>query len=398
MSRSLPSWVRRPHLPATILGRVRAVPRSAAVVAGVVAVALVAAAVVLWPRTEPVRVSAEFTRAVGLFPGSDVRILGVKVGEVTRVEPRGDLVHVELEFTPEHPVPADAQAAVVAPSLVSDRYVQLLPVYTDGPRMRSGSTIPLERTAVPVELDRVSQSMDDLMVALGPEGANSDGALTRVLRTGAANLDGNGQALHDTTQNLSLAVQTFSQGRGDLFSTVKNLNTFSETLATNDKQVRRLNANLDSVSTALDDERDDLSSALANLAVALDEITTFVRDNRAVLKDDVAALSDVTGAVAEKRTALAETLDAGPVALSNLQLAYNAANGTLDTRASVQGADEPGLFLCALLTGPTGTGNSDLCERSGLLDLKVPDGSGTSGGAGAPLLRSADPTLGGLLG
>lgn len=366
------------------------VPRAAAVVAGIVVLALVAAAVVLWPRQEPVRVSADFVRAVGLYPGSDVRILGVKVGEVTAVRPVGERVRVDLEFTPEHPVPADAQAAVVAPSLVSDRYVQLLPAYTDGPRMRSGAHIPLERTAVPVELDRVSESLDDLMVALGPDGANSEGALSRVLGTGAANLDGNGQALADTTRNLSQAVQTFSEGRGDLFSTVKNLDTFTETLAANDRQVRRLNGNLADVATTLDEERGDLAAALANLAVALDEISTFVRDNRAVLKSDVAALAEVTGSVAAEREALAETLDNAPVAISNLQLAYNADNGTLDTRATLQGLDDPGLILCGLLTGPTG--NGELCDDSGLLDLE----DALEGLTGSRQ-SSADPTLGGLL-
>ena len=381
------------------LARLRSVRLRSALVAAAVVVALVAVAALVWPRQDPVRVSADFVRAVGLFPGSDVRILGVRVGEVTAVEPAGDHVRVTFEFTPEHPVPADATAAVVAPSLVSDRYVQLLPAYTDGPRMRSGAHIPRERTAVPVELDRVSQSLDDLMVALGPDGANSDGALSRVLQTGARNLDGNGQALNDTTQNLSRAVQTFAEGRGDLFSTVRNLNTFTETLAANDAQVRRLNTNLATVSTELDGERDDLSAALANLAVALGEISTFVKDNRTLLKDDVDKLASVTGAVADKRAALAETLDNAPVALSNLQLAYNPGSGTLDTRTNVEGLDDPGLLLCSLITGPTGTGDTDLCKTSGLLDLKLPPlPTAPSATTGDSLLRGADPSLGGLLG
>jgi phospholipid/cholesterol/gamma-HCH transport system substrate-binding protein len=254
----------------------------------------------------------------------------------------------------------------------------------------------MERTAVPDELDRVSQSLDDLLVALGPTGANADGALSRVRETGARNLDGNGQALHDTNRDLSRAVQTFAEGRGDLFSTVRNLNTFTETLAANDAQVRRLNTNLATVSTELDAERDDLSAALADLAVALGEISTFARDNRALLKDDLADLASVTGAVAEKRAALAETLDNAPVAISNLQLAYNPGSGTLDTRADVEGTDDPGLLLCSLLTGPTGTGDTKLCKASGLLDLELPKlPAAPTGGA---LLRGADPTLGGLLG
>ena len=387
-----------------LLGRVRALPPRTALVAGAVVLALVAGLVVFWPRPEPVRVSADFVRAVGLFPGSDVRILGVRVGEVTAVEPAGDRVRVELEFASEYPVPADAQAAVVAPSLVSDRYVQLLPAWTDGPRMQPGAHIPLERTAVPVELDRVSQSLDDLMVALGPDGANSEGALSRVLETGARNLDGNGQALNDTTVDLSRAVRTFSQGRGDLFSTVRNLGVFTDTLATNDRQVRRLNDNLAAVSSTLDDERDDLAAALASLAVALDEVSGFVQDNRAVLTDDVQRLTEVTGTVVDSRAALAETLDNAPVAISNLQLAYDPASGTLDTRANIEGVDDPGLLLCSIITGPTGTGNTDLCERAGLLDLELPGsdllplGSVSGDGRSAPpVVRGADPTLGGIL-
>ena len=62
-----------------------------------------------------------------------MRILGVAVGKVTEVTPKGDKVEVEFEFDGKYKVPADAKAAVVAPSLVSDRYVQLLPAYTGGP-------------------------------------------------------------------------------------------------------------------------------------------------------------------------------------------------------------------------------------------------------------------------
>lgn len=401
------------------------------VVAALVVVGVVAAAFVWWPRGDKVTASGEFSRAVGLFPGSDVRVLGVRVGEVKAVEPRGETVHVTFEVDADVKVPAQAQAAIVAPSLVSDRYVQLLPAYTTGPVMKDGASIPRERTAVPVELDRVSQSLDDLMVALGPEGANKEGALTRVLDTGARNLKGNGQNLHDMNRGLSQAVQTFAEGRGDLFATVKNLETFTGMLATNDAQVRRLNTDLSKVSDQLDGERDDLAAALKNLAMALSEISSFVKDNRAVLTDDVHQLTELTSAVAAKRDALAGALDNAPVALSNLQLAYNPASGTLDTRANIEGLDDPALVLCSLLTGATGTGNANpsLCRqlqtiipKSGLLPglLNLPGLSAIPtvftvpqvAAAMAPrasaqatpepeapdvAIRGADPTLGGLL-
>ncbi len=400
------------------------------VVAAIVVVGLIAAAFVWWPRADAVTVSGDFVRAVGLFPGSDVRVLGVHVGKVKTVEPRGQVVRVTFEVDADVKVPAQAQAVIVAPSLVSDRYVQLLPAYTTGAVMKDGASIPRERTAVPVELDRVSQSLDDLMVALGPDGANKEGALNRVLDTGARNLKGNGQNLHDMNRGLSQAVQTFAEGRGDLFATVKNLETFTGMLATNDAQVRRLNTDLSKVSDQLDGERDDLSAALKNLAVALSEISTFVKDNRTVLTSDIHQLTGLTTAVAAKRDALATALDNAPVALSNLQLAYNPASGSLDTRTNVLGLDDPALVLCSLLTGATGTGNAkpNLCSllqtlipKSGLLPgllnlpglsaipaaFTVPEvaaamGPTTPSAAAKPeavdvSIRGADATLGGLL-
>jgi phospholipid/cholesterol/gamma-HCH transport system substrate-binding protein len=332
------------------------------VVASAVVVAVVATSFALWPRQDTTQVTGMFARAVGLYPGSDVRVLGVPIGTVTSVTPRGNQVAVTFEFDSKVKVPASAKAAVVAPSLVSDRYVQLLPAYTSGPVMATKSTIALDRTAVPVELDRVSQSMDDLMVALGPEGANKNGALSRLLDTGAKNLKGQGTAIHDTNHDLSLALQTLSGGKNDLFSTVKNLQSFTSTLAANDAQVRRLNTDLASVSDQLAGERGDLAAALKNLAIALDETSTFVHDNRSVIKTDVAQLTSVTTTIARQRDALAESLTNAPVAVSNLSNAYNPASGTLDTRNNAAQLSDPGLLLCSLVTGPTGTGNTDLCK------------------------------------
>ena len=341
------------------------------VVASAVVVALVAAGFAVWPHTDAVHVTGMFSRAVGLYPGSDVRVLGVPIGTVTSVTPEGDHVAVEFEYDAAVKVPANAQAAIVSPSLVSDRYVQLLPAYTSGPVMTSGSTIARDHTAVPVELDQVTQSLDDLMVALGPNGANKSGALSRLLDTGAKNLKGQGGAIHDTNHDLSLALQTLAGGKDDLFSTVKNLQSFTSMLATNDSQVRSLNGVLASVSDQLAGERGDLGAALKNLAIALSETSTFVHDNRAVLTTDISQLTAVTTTIAKQRDALAETLTNAPVAVSNLNHAYNPTSGTLDTRNNAAQLDDPALLICALINGPTGTGNTDLCKNIQSL-LKVP--------------------------
>ncbi|MFC7598198.1 MCE family protein [Terrabacter sp. GCM10028922] len=389
----------RLHGPATLLGKL---------VTGLVVVALVAAGIVFWPRQAQTSVSADFTRAVGLYPGSDVRILGVKVGQVDTVTPEGDHVHVTFSYDSKYRVPASAKAAIVAPSLVSDRYVQLLPVYENGPTLAAGTRIPLQRTAVPVELDRVSQSLDDLMVALGPDGANKDGALDALLRTSAANLEGNGEQVNATVRDLSTALSTLSGSRDDLFGTVKNLQSFTSMLATNNTQVRRLNSDLATVAVQLSEERDNLKATLESLGVAVDEVSGFVADNRALLKSNLDRAVTVTDAFAKNRQALAQLLENAPVALSNLQNAYHPQTGTLDTRNNAKGLDDPLLLVCSILTGPTRTGNTKLCDslKDAVLPKlptlpSLPSGSalqGTPQPDGLVNLRGADPTLGGLLG
>jgi phospholipid/cholesterol/gamma-HCH transport system substrate-binding protein len=355
---------------------------------------LAALAVVLWPRPRTVHVTAYFPRTVGIYPGSDVRVLGVPIGQVRKITPEGDRVRVDLEYDQDRRVPANAQAAIVNSSVVSDRYVQLLPVYRKGPVLRDGAVIPESRTAVPVELDRVYDSLHTTAEALGPQGANKDGALSRLLGVSAANLKGQGTNLNQTVEDLSQAVTTLSDGRGDLFGTVRNLQVFTAALAADDSSVRSFDTSLATVAQQLSGERTDLAAALQHLGTALGDVSGFVQDNKESLTSDVAGLSKVTKVLVTQRAALEELLTVAPTGLSNLQNAYDASAGTLDTRDNPQGPQDPASLLCSLLrtTGDAGGKNPDCAQLRGLFDSlpalpSAPTGTGT-----------VDRTLGGILG
>jgi phospholipid/cholesterol/gamma-HCH transport system substrate-binding protein len=255
-----------------------------------------------------------------------------------------------MEFDKKYRIPAGASAVVVPPSVVSDRYVQLAPAYQGGPRMADGADIPVQRTATPAELDDIYRNVNDLDVALGPQGANANGALSRLLKVGADNLDGQGPQVNTTVHDLSLAVSTLSDNRGDLFGTVRNLQEFTTALARNDQQVRTFNTNLSAVATQLAGEKTELAAALHNLAIALAQVAKFVKDNKADLTRNVAGLAEITGVLVQQRAALAAFLDQAPLALGNLNLAYNTSSGTLDTRDNI-GALGLGLdkVLCQVL-------------------------------------------------
>jgi phospholipid/cholesterol/gamma-HCH transport system substrate-binding protein len=364
-------------------------------VAVVTALGLVAALTyVVWPRPGSVHVTAYFPRTVGIYPGSDVRVLGVRIGRVDKITPEGDRVRVELRYEEGRRIPADAQAAIINSSVVSDRYVQLLPVYRKGAVLRDGGVIPESRTAVPVELDRVFDSLHTTADALGPKGANKDGSLSRLLGVSADNLDGQGENLHRTVDDLSQAVTTLSDGRSDLFGTVRNLQVFTAALAADDKSVRSFNTSLSEVAGQLAGEREDLAAALKNLGTALGDVSDFVKKNKKSLTSDVKGLSKVTRVLVTQRAALEELLEVAPTGLSNLNNAYNPSSGTLDTRNNAQQAQDPASLLCSVLktTGDEGGKNPDCKELKDLFDSlpKAPQGSAVTG--------TVDRTLGGILG
>ena len=318
-----------------------------------VTAALVLVVAVGWTVLRPAgqyEVTAWFDQTVGLYEGSDVRILGIEVGDITGVTPVGDRVRVEMMISEDYDIPADAAAVVLAPSLVSDRYVQFAPVYSGGQTMENGAEIPVERTATPVELDRVYGALDELSVALGPDGANSNGALSDLVDVGAENLAGNGDALNRTLTGFSQAVETLARNRDGLFDSVDNLQTFTSALAAIDASVGQFNTNMAAVADLLEEERADLTRAVQLLSAALGDVAGFVRDNTNLLSTNVDKLADVTLALVQQRSALAEVLDVAPAALGNLAHAYNPDFGTLDTRDNSIGATSPEVIVCQILS------------------------------------------------
>ena len=315
----------------------RARRRLGRIVAIVAVVGLVAAGALWWifGGAEQKRVTAYFSRTVGVYPGSDVQVLGVRVGAVESVTPRGNRVEVVFTLDPEVGVAARTNAVVVAPSVVSDRYVQLTDLSRGGPQLADGAVIPESRTATPVELDELYASLNTLVTAIGPNGANKDGALSDLLDTGAANLAGNGAAFNESVRNFAEAARTLSGSAGDLFGTVDELQKFTTMLAGNDKQVQSVNAQLDQVWRTLSADRDELTTALSTLASALADIQGFIKDNRFAIKTNVDKLARTTQLLVDNRASVAEALDVAPLAVTNVLAAFDPGSGTLQGRANI---------------------------------------------------------------
>lgn len=332
-------------------GSGRAARGRVGLIAIVLVLALVVAGALWWLFTSAgsTKITAYFDKSVGIYDGSDVRVLGIKVGTVDSVEPQGDVVKVELSVDRGVDIPADAKAAMVTPSVVSDRYIQLAPAYSGGEKMADGAVIDESRTATPVEVDELYASIDKLTAALGPEGANKEGALSEFVKSGAENLEGNGEALGRSIENLSNASRTLNENRGNIFEAVDNLEVFVGALAANDQQVRTFNTQLADLSGFLAGERENLGLALNQLAIALGDVARFVGDNRESLTKNVNDLVPVTQTLANNRESIVNALTLLPLAVSNLANSYDAEAGVLASRLAFPDLQDPAGAVCKLM-------------------------------------------------
>ncbi|WP_327112417.1 MCE family protein [Streptomyces sp. NBC_01341] len=297
-------------------------------------------------------ITAYFDQATGVYAGSDLRILGVRVGTVESVEPHGREVRVTLRLDKGVKVPEEAHAVVVAPSLVADRYVQLAPAYSGGALLKDDAVLPAADNATPIEVDQLYASITELSTALGPDGANTDGALAELLDTGARNLDGNGKAIGDSIEQFGKATKTLDKSSGNLFDTLSYLQTFTTMLKDNDGNVRAAEQQLNSVTGFLADDRKNLGAALKELGKALGQVKGFIQRNRGALKENVDLLVPLTQTLVDQRASLAESLDTLPLAAGNVLNAYDPANRTLNGRTNLNE-----LSMGGPLTGP-GTGRA----------------------------------------
>ena len=339
------------------------------VIAAVAVVAVVAALLVtFWPSSDQKTIVADFPRTVSLYEGSDVKILGVAVGTVDSVVPSGTKVRVKLHYDAKYKVPADAKAVIISPSIVGDRFVQLTPAYDGGAQMPKNATLGLDKTATPLELDEIFRSLNDLNIALGPDGANKAdaggvGPLTRLLDSTARNFGGQGVQFNKTLKDLGAFTKTLSDNKDELFGTLSQVEKFTNTLSKNDQTVRDFNDSLASGANLLAGERQDLAAVLRNLSTAMTEVRSFVKENRASLTSNISGLTRISKTLVKQRDALDKTLRYAPTALNNLFLAGNVKQGTLDTRDNAgdlfdELQSDPAAVLCTLV----GQANKSACD------------------------------------
>ena len=301
----------------------------------------------------------------------------VRVGEITAIENTPEGVYVSMAVDSDQPIPADARAAIVSPSLVSGRFVQFEPVYAGGERLEDGATISLEDTAVPVTFDDVKQQLTDLATTLGPNYGNQNGALSEAITAIEKGLrNGNSTDLREAITELQSAATALSDGRSDLFSTIENLNTFTKNLALSDAALRGFTTELDDVSGVLAENRSNLSGAIRDLATVLNSVDRYFTKHRGRIKESVADLNVLAATLADRSNELAGILHVAPFPI--VGLSNTVQNEAITGRATLSGLDDVAQLVCGAILGAGGTSEQCTTALQPLLGLL---GLSTIGGA-----------------
>ncbi|MQY24218.1 MCE family protein [Nocardia macrotermitis] len=334
--------------------------------AAVVAIALLATGYHFAQDSRFYTVTAHFPATNGLYPGDEVRVVGVKVGTVRSIETDGTGLTVRMRVPKSLKLPTGVQAVIMAQSLVAARFVQLTPAWTGGPDAGHAVDIPADRTAVPVEWDQVEQQLNRVTTALAPTSTDPTGPGARLLGSAAAALHGNGDTLRASLQQLSATMNTLSAGSADLFGTIRNLQAFTTALAASDQQIVVFQGRLATVAQVLAGNHDELSTALTSLDAAIGDIQSFVTTHRDGITTQLKQLSDATGVLVSQRDALETVLHRAPTALSNYYNTYNPGQGAITGVPGFPNFGNPINFLCgsiAAVANATSAEGAKLCAQ-----------------------------------
>jgi phospholipid/cholesterol/gamma-HCH transport system substrate-binding protein len=258
--------------------------------ATIAATAVLAATIVNVSFTPEHTYRAVFSDVTGLEKGDDIRVAGVRVGEVEGIRIK-DRTLAEITFTvgTDRPLLTSTHAVIRYRNLVGQRYVALTEGAGDGTRLRPGATIPLKRTQPALDLNALLNGFKPLFAALSPQDVNQ--LATEIVKT----LQGEGGTVNSLLVHTASLTTTLADRDKLIGSVIDNLNTVLGTLDKRGTRFSGLLKQLRRVISGLSADRKPIGESLVNIGDLTDATSGLLTDARPPLKDDIAQLTDLTG-------------------------------------------------------------------------------------------------------
>ncbi|MED5810831.1 MCE family protein [Mycolicibacterium sp. 050232] len=215
--------------------------------------------------------AAMFTDVSGLKPGDDVRVAGVRVGRVDRVELAGKLAKVTFRVQRDQTVYDDTTASVTYQNIIGQRYVGLAP--GQSPKhspLADGQQIPVERTRPSFDISNLLNGFEPLFSLLNPQQVdNLTNGLILALQGDS------GSVLNLITQTSALA-QTLAGPDAVLGDLINNLNDVTGIVAGQTANIRSLISSSRDVMVTLANRREELLAAVGSINTAVTQLAAIM--------------------------------------------------------------------------------------------------------------------------
>ncbi|GGS22966.1 MCE family protein [Actinokineospora fastidiosa] len=262
----------------------------------VTATAVLAISIANVNLSETTTYKARFTDATLLLPGDDVRIAGVRVGQVEEVSiVDRNLAMVEFSVAAERRLPASVGAQIKFRNLVGQRYVSLTQGAGHDPNavLEPGAEIPLERTRPALDLTELFNGFKPLFRALSPEQVNQ--LSYEIIQV----LQGEGGTVESLLSHTASLTSTIAAKDEVIGQVIGNLNGVLDTVNARGEQLSEVLVTVQQLVSGLAEDREPIGDAIEAIGGLADTTSGLLADARAPLKQDIAHLGTLVDTLNE---------------------------------------------------------------------------------------------------
>ncbi|MEO9324531.1 MlaD family protein [Nocardioides sp. C4-1] len=277
---------------------------------------------------EPTReYKAVFNDATGVVEGDDVRIAGVKVGTVKKIEivdnDEADLAaptldqpakQAELTFTVEKgtELTQSTLAALRYRNLVGQRYLALSQGEGETGILEPGETIPRSRTTDALDLTRLFNGFKPLFRALSPDDVNK--LSFEVIQV----FQGEGGTLEGLLRSTASVTDELADRDAVIGELLENLDFVLDHIADRDQQLTALIQNFRTLVAGLKDDRRAILDSLDGISLLTEETADLVVGVRPPFVDDIKKLRKLAGNIDRNKAELDRALQVLPIKLDKI--------------------------------------------------------------------------------
>ena len=238
---------------------------------------------------------ARFTDATGLNEGDDIRMSGVRIGQITDVSVVDDKwADVRFDVEASRELPKTVTATIKYRNLIGQRYIALaIGTGETNAVLRPGDTIPLDRTRPALNLTQLFNGFQPLFQALQPDQVNKlADELIQVLQ-------GEGGTIDSVLAHTASLAGTIASKDKVIGQVIDNLNTVLATVNERTTEVSGLIDQLQQLASGLAAQREPIGDAIGALGDLTQSTAGLLSSVRPPLKEDIAALGTLAGTLSD---------------------------------------------------------------------------------------------------